>query len=153
MVLKYPAQTTVETFGVISRPTRTLKFRAANLWKVITAAFTASVLLLAASYALAGEADVVDVYVSKTSPRTFAFDVTVRHADSGWDHYADKWEVLDVDGNALGVRVLYHPHVGEQPFTRSLSGVQIPAGVKQVTIRAHDKVHEWGGKTVTIELP
>ena len=44
------------------------------------------------------------------------------HPDTGWDDYADGWRVLDMDGNELGMRVLHHPHVDEQPFTRSLSG-------------------------------
>ena len=101
----------------------------------------------------AGEADVVDVQASKTSSATYSFDVTVQHADTGWDHYADKWEVLGPDGKVLGTRVLMHPHVNEQPFTRSLSGVQIPQGVKTVTVRAHDKVHGWGGKTMSVDLP
>ena len=101
----------------------------------------------------AGEADVVDVRASKTSSTTYSFAVTVQHADTGWDHYADKWEVLGPDGKVLGTRVLMHPHVNEQPFTRSLSGVQIPPGVKTVTVRAHDKVHGWGGKTMSVDLP
>ena len=29
------------------------------------------------------------------------FDVTVRHADEGWDHYADKWDVVAPDGTVL----------------------------------------------------
>ena len=45
------------------------------------------------------------------------------------------------------------PHVNEQPFTRSLSNVVIPVGVKTVIIRAHDSVHEYGGKVITLELP
>lgn len=101
----------------------------------------------------AGEADVMNVKAHKTSSGTFRFDVTVQHADTGWDHYADKWEVLDPAGKVLGTRVLLHPHVEEQPFTRSLSGVNIPKSVKQVTVRAHDKVHGWGGATATVDLP
>ena len=101
----------------------------------------------------AGEADVVDVQVRKGSDGTFAFNVTVQHADTGWDHYADKWEVLGPDGKVLGTRVLFHPHVEEQPFTRGLTGVNIPATVTEVTVRAHDKVHQWGGKTMTVKLP
>ena len=81
------------------------------------------------------------------------FGVSVLHGDTGWDHYADQWDVLDENGNVLASRVLHHPHVGEQPFTRSLSGVKIPAGVKSVTLRAHDSEHEFGGKELTITLP
>lgn len=102
---------------------------------------------------LAGEADVIEVKVKKTGKEEYRFDVTVRHADTGWDHYANKWDVVAPDRTVLGTRKLYHPHVNEQPFTRSLSGVQIPAGITEVIIRAHDSNHEYGGKTITVELP
>ncbi len=81
------------------------------------------------------------------------FDVTLAHPDSGWDHYADGWRVLDMDGNELGMRVLVHPHVDEQPFTRSLGGVQIPAGTTQVQIQARCIVDGWNRDTVTVTLP
>lgn len=106
---------------------------------------------LAAVPALAGEADVVDARAAKAGDG-WRFDVTVRHADEGWDHYADAWRVVGPDGTVLGTRTLYHPHVNEQPFTRSLSGVAVPAGVTSVTIEAHDSVHGWGGKTVNLLL-
>jgi hypothetical protein len=103
--------------------------------------------------AFAGEADVMAVKKVAEGDRLYQFEVTVRHADAGWDHYADKWEVVDEKGHVLGTRVLLHPHVDEQPFTRSLAGVKIPEGVKKVTIRAHDSVHAYGGKEITLELP
>ncbi len=114
--------------------------------------FIAALALLASAAALAGEADVVGVKASK-SGGGYSFDVTVRHADTGWEHYADAWDVLAPDGTVLGTRTLFHPHENEQPFTRSLSGVRIPAGVTEVTIRARDKVHEYGGKKFTVKLP
>jgi len=49
------------------------------------------------------------------------FDVTLSHADTGWEDYADGWRVELEDGTVLGTRVLGHPHVNEQPFTRSAS--------------------------------
>ena len=101
----------------------------------------------------AGEADVVGVAVTKESNGVYRFDVTVQHKDEGWDHYADKWDVVAPDGSVLGIRILHHPHVDEQPFTRSLSGAKIPSDTKTVTIRAHDSVHKYGGKTVTVRLP
>lgn len=99
------------------------------------------------------EADVVNVEVTQTGKGVFRFDVTVRHADTGWDHYADKWEVLTPEGTVVGTRTLHHPHVDEQPFTRSLSGVNIPATVGKVSVRAHDSVHAFGGQTKTVQLP
>ena len=101
---------------------------------------------------LPGEADIVDVRAQQAADGTWRFDVTVRHDDTGWDHYADKWDVVGPDGAVLGERVLLHPHVNEQPFTRSLSGVSIPATVSVVTIRAHDSVHEYGGEEISVTL-
>jgi len=109
-------------------------------------------ILFSAAISLAGEADVVGVKASSGKDGTWSFSVTVRHDDEGWDHYADKWEVLGQDGEVLGSRVLLHPHVSEQPFTRSLSGVKIPEGVQRVFIRGRDSVHGYGGKEVVIEL-
>ena len=103
--------------------------------------------------AVAGEADVEKVRIAKERAGTYRFDVTVKHADAGWKHYADKWDVVAPGGDILGTRVLLHPHEHEQPFTRSLSGVRIPRGVARVTVRAHDKVHGYGGEVVTVEVP
>ena len=100
----------------------------------------------------AGEADVVSVKHTKASDGTYRFDVSVRHADDGWEHYADKWQVVGPDGTVLGERVLAHPHDNEQPFTRSQSGIEIPADVGSVTVRAHDKVHGWGGAELSVKL-
>jgi hypothetical protein len=80
------------------------------------------------------------------------FDVTILHPDTGWDHYADGWRVLDMDGKELGMRVLGHPHVNEQPFTRSLSGVQIPKGTAQVQIQARDLPQGWNDTTTIVDL-
>ncbi len=113
---------------------------------------TLTALALAASPALADKADVLEVKV-RASGGAFSFDVTVQHADTGWDHYADAWRVVGPDGTAYGTRTLYHPHVDEQPFTRSLSGVAIPDGVGSVTVESHDSVHGWGGAKVDVALP
>ena len=105
------------------------------------------------SAAQAGEADVTDVKVTKTGAQTYSFSVTLKHADEGWDHYANVWEVVAPDGTVLGTRTLYHPHVNEQPFTRSLGGVKIPASIQQVTLRGGDSVHGFGGVEMTVSLP
>ena len=112
-----------------------------------------TIVMLAPITAHAGEADVVDVSVKQTGNNVYHFSVGVRHADEGWDHYANKWDVVAPDGTVLGTRILHHPHINEQPFTRSLSGVNIPAGINKATIRAHDSVHEYGGKSVTVDVP
>nr|WP_245851431.1 hypothetical protein [Monaibacterium marinum] len=100
-------------------------------------------LLFAAAPALADNPRIVDVQ-ARASASGWTFNVTVAHADTGWDHYADGWEISAPDGTVLGHRTLTHPHVNEQPFTRSLSGVAIPDAVQDVQVRAHDTVHGWG---------
>ena len=107
---------------------------------------------LSATGALAGEADVIGAKVTPTAPGVYRFDVTVRHADSGWQHYADRWEVLAPDGAVLATRELLHPHETEQPFTRSLSGVRVPAGLETVRLRAHASVHGYGGKELVVDI-
>ena len=109
-------------------------------------------LSLWAGLASAGEADVLAVEAAQEAGGTWRFDVTVAHADEGWDHYADKWEVVAPDGTVLGTRVLLHPHETEQPFTRSLGGVAIPEDIDQVILRAHDSVHGLGGVEMVVEL-
>lgn len=113
---------------------------------------TSIFILLASFPASAGEVDVLDVRVDKGAGNSYRFSVSVQHADEGWDHYANLWDVVDVDGNVLATRVLAHPHVNEQPFTRSLSNVEIPIGTVYVIIRAHDSIHEYGGKEFKVEL-
>ncbi len=101
----------------------------------------------------AGEADVVHAEARRTAEGVYRFDVTLRHKDAGWDHYADRWEVLGAEGAVMATRVLHHPHVDEQPFTRGLSGVKLPPGLTRVRVRAHDSVHGYGGKEVELTLP
>jgi hypothetical protein len=103
--------------------------------------------------AAAGEADVVAAEAARESDGTWRFRVTVRHADAGWDHYADRWQVETPDGRVLGTRVLLHPHESEQPFTRALGGVVIPPEVTEVVIRAHDSLHGDGGEGLRLTLP
>ena len=61
--------------------------------------------------------------------------------------------MLGPDGAVLGERILLHPHETEQPFTRELSGVVVPKGVEEVTIRAGDKAHGFGGAEISVKLP
>lgn len=108
--------------------------------------------LLAAGVAGAGPADVVAARAERAADGTWRFVVGVRHADEGWNHYADRWEVLAPDGTVLATRELRHPHPDEQPFTRDLVGVRVPPGVTRVRIRARDSRHGFGGREIAVEL-
>ncbi|MFN2228049.1 MAG: hypothetical protein ACK2UY_17130 [Anaerolineae bacterium] len=106
-----------------------------------------------------GNADVVSVRAVEAANGTWTFHVTVRHPDTGWEDYADGWDVVTPDGRVLKpdpdsafTRTLLHPHVDEQPFTRSQGGITIPQGVSQVRVRAHDLVDGWGGQEVVVDL-
>ena len=111
-----------------------------------------SLLTLVAVAATAGEADVVDGRIESLYDGRYHIEASVRHADLGWDHYAERWDVLAPDGTLLGSRELSHPHVDEQPFTRSLT-LEIPPTVRWVTLRAFDGVHGYGGASVELEVP
>ncbi|MEM9146802.1 MAG: hypothetical protein AAGC57_11430 [Pseudomonadota bacterium] len=101
--------------------------------------------------ALAGD---VEITAAKAtwSGGGWRIDVTLAHGDTGWDHYADAWRVVGADGTVYGTRTLYHPHVDEQPFTRSLSGVAIPETIDTVEIEAHDSVHGWSPNRFVVRL-
>jgi hypothetical protein len=98
-----------------------------------------------------GEVQIVDVKVTCSNSCTFS--VTLKHGDEGWQHYANQWDVMTMDGKLLKSRVLYHPHVDEQPFTRSLSGVKIPPGTTTVKIRARDLKHGYSSNEYTVQIP
>ena len=112
----------------------------------------AVLIVLGAASAKADPAVVEDVTARLTGD-TWTFSVTLSHADTGWDDYADGWRVEGSDGTVLGYRELFHPHVDEQPFTRSLSGVAIPDGLTVVQIRARTNVDGWDSTTLPFRLP
>lgn len=118
-----------------------------RLFKILT--FLIGFIVTGPGYS--GEVEIVDVKVTCSNNCNFA--VTLKHADEGWQHYANQWDVLTMDGELLKSRVLFHPHVDEQPFTRSLSGVQIPAGTNRVKIRARDLKHGYSNVEFTVQLP
>ncbi len=77
----------------------------------------------------------------------------------GWEDYADGWDVVTPDGTVLKpdpdspfTRLLLHPHVDEQPFTRSQTGIVVPPGIESVSVRAHDLVDVYGGREVLVVL-
>lgn len=115
--------------------------------------FTTSMLLAClAAPVLADPAEILDVS-ARQSGTAWNFSVTLRHADTGWEDYADGWRVETLEGDVLGTRILFHPHVQEQPFTRSLGGVEIPAGTTKVAIRAKTLPDGWADSTILFELP
>jgi len=96
---------------------------------------------------MANEPIITNVKITTSSnQKTHDFHVSILHKDIGWDHYADRFEILSPEGKILATRILAHPHVNEQPFTREKYNVSIPKGLHGVDVRAHDKVHGYGPK-------
>jgi hypothetical protein len=83
------------------------------------------------------EADIKSVSVTG-SDGNYTFSVEIKSDDTGWNQYADGWEILNAQGDLVYQRVLGHPHVNEQPFTRSGGPVNIGKSDK-IYIRAHLK--------------
>jgi hypothetical protein len=119
--------------------------------KQLLSALTIIIGLIVAGIVHSGEVKIVNVEVSCSS--SCMFSVTLKHGDEGWEHYANQWDVMTMDGKLLKSRVLLHPHVNEQPFTRSLSGVKIPAGTTRIKIRAKDLKHGYSNDEYTVRIP
>lgn len=97
--------------------------------------------------------DILDAVVTETADGGFSVAATISSPYDSPARYADAFRVVTPDGVELGVRVLTHDHADEQPFTRSLAGVEIPEGVSQVIVEGRDQVSGWGGATVTATVP
>ena len=94
--------------------------------------------------------EVVRAEASRSSTG-WTVSVTLAHPDTGWDHYADGWRGETEDGTVLGLRDLVHPHETEQPFTRSLNGVDLPTR-GAVYIRARCLVDGWSEERYPLTL-
>ena len=95
-----------------------------------------SFLVFFSSVTFASDAKILKVKVEKTPAQKYNISVTLQHEDEGWDHYANTWRVYSSEGELIGERVLHHPHVDEQPFTRTLLGLSIPSELSEVIIVA-----------------
>ena len=109
------------------------------------------ILLLLATPAFA-DPPVVETAEARRAGAAWTVSVTLSHPDTGWDHYADGWRIEAPDGTEIGLRELVHPHVNEQPFTRSLSGVAIPQGLTGVLVRPRCNVDGWADAVFSLEL-
>jgi hypothetical protein len=102
--------------------------------KQLFRALTFGIITLSAAPALAGDVQILDAEASRNG-MFWRFTVTLAHADEGWDHYASGWDILTRNGRVLATRELMHPHDPTKPFTRSITGVDVPDGIRTVYIR------------------
>ena len=124
-----------------------LKYLFKFLLGTILSFFTVSIIV-----ATAGEVKVINATAKQGDDQSWTISVTLLHDDSGWEHYANRWDIVDANGNLLGSRELLHPHVNEQPFTRSLTSVEIPNNLTEVTIVANDSVHGLSNEAYILKL-
>ena len=96
--------------------------------------------------------DVLAAEATQAGDGTWNFNATLSSPYDSPERYADAWRILGPDGTQYGIRVLVHDHASEQPFTRSVGGIEIPDDVTTVTIEGRDQVSGWGGDTVDVEL-
>ncbi|MBK5105491.1 MAG: hypothetical protein JJE42_14690 [Burkholderiales bacterium] len=95
----------------------------------------------------------LSVKVRAAGQNTFDFDVTVSSPYDSATRYADGIHARSKQGTVYGERKLFHDHASEQPFTRDMYGIKVPAGVKSVVVEARDQKYGYGGKTVDVNLP
>ena len=88
----------------------------------------------------------IDVSVNG-SPGNYSLSVTISSPDIGCESYADRWEAISEEGELLTRLVLLHAHVEEQPFTRSVGGLNVQPG-DTVIIRAHMSVGGYSGSVM-----
>ena len=106
---------------------------------------------LNATAVTAGPVEIVAAEVVRAGS-AYKATVTLRHDDTGWEHYADAWRLITAAWEVLATRVLTHPHVDEQPFTRSLDGIHLPDDVRVVYVEARDTVHGWAPTKLRAEV-
>ena len=111
-----------------------------------------SIVLFLSAQAAAADYAVINSVRAAKEGGLWTFNVTVSHADTGWDHFSDAWRILDKDGNQIAIRELIHPHVDEQPLTRSLSGIDLPQSTSEVGIQVRDTVTGWNPEITRVEI-
>ena len=116
------------TIRVVNSKTEDVRIRY-NWRKGITYTCVIIGILVASGQVYAGSVEIVQAAFYKQGSQ-WRVEVTLKHADSGWDHYADAWRVVLPTGKVAGTRTLSHPHINEQPFTRSLV-LNIPENIHQ----------------------
>ena len=77
--------------------------------------FTSALVLVLSHSSKANDINILAAAIIHQSHGEYLVNVKLEHHDTGWQHYADEWRLVDHEGNRFGTRVLQHPHVHEQP--------------------------------------
>ncbi len=97
--------------------------------------------------------EIIGVQLVSSGDRVYDVVVSISSPYDSPERYADGWRVLDEEDNVLGTHTLMHDHANEQPFTRTQPGLEIPEGVRTITVEGRDLVNGYGGGTLSIDIP
>lgn len=104
------------------------------------------------------DADVLLVRALQEGETLWRFEVTIQHPDTGAKDRADGWELLlpddsvvKPDPGATFTQDIDGP-IASQPVVHRLSGIEIPTGVAQIRVRAHDSVDGFGGRELVLDM-
>ncbi len=114
--------------------------------------FAFACLMLIPTLSYANDVSILGAAIYHQSQNTYFVNVKLQHQDTGWDHYADEWRLVDEKGTVVARRVLMHPHVEEQPFARGQGNIQIDDDIATLYIEAHDTVHGWSPDRLKVDL-
>ena len=101
----------------------------------------------------AGGADVIDGDITRDSNGRYTVTATIQHKDEGPEHFANHLQVLTPEGKLVGAMHFIDPHIHVQPFVTIVQSVNVPQGVRELRLRAHDKVHSYTGKEFKLKVP
>lgn len=101
----------------------------------------------------AGGADVIDGEISRDSNGRYTVTATIQHKDEGPEHFANHLQVLTPEGKVVGAMYFIDPHIHVQPFVTIVQSVNVPRGVRELRLRAHDKLHGYTGKEFKLKVP
>jgi hypothetical protein len=76
----------------------------------------------------------------------------LRRLTHPYRHFVNWWVIVGPKNEKIHKRNVEQPHPGGWPFTLLERGIKIPLGITQVTFKAHDKIHGYGPRTVTVDI-
>jgi len=126
---------------------------AGPMWQAAAMRLIAALIGLAAGLPCQADAPEIVAAEAYMGRMGWTVRVTLRHEDSGWDHYASGWSVALPDGTVVGEAELRKPHVGIPEFETKLKGIDVPPGTTYLLIRARCNLVGWSPAVTRVDLP
>ena len=97
--------------------------------------------------------DVIRVDITRDADGTHTIAATVSSPYETVDHFVNAITVQAPAGEELARLDLVEAHVDQQPFTETLTGVEIEPSMTEVVVRGHDSINGWCGLTIRADVP